>query len=114
MSHMQFAADIVRAYIFARLVLPDFEAGRVSFTVGDVHDRLRHLQQPQILGAATARRPLEAYGISATFQGGFNANRDQEIIWEWNPNQANQRYDSLDRATRAAVDYFNGLEEGLN
>ena len=111
MSYMQFSADAIRACTFARLVLPDFEAGRVSFTVGQVHDWLPYLQQTQILGATTARAPLAAYGITATFQGGFNANRDQEIIWEWDPGQVNRSYRALDAATLAAVDKFTRPED---
>lgn len=106
MSYMQFTADVIRACIFARLVLPDMEAGRVSFTIGEVHDWLPYVQQQQVLGAAAARSPLAAYGITATFTGGFHANRDQEVIWEWNPGQANRCYQALDAATRAAIDRF--------
>jgi hypothetical protein len=103
---MQYVADVIRVFTFARYVLPDPAAELASFTVGEVHDGLPFVQQTQVLSATTARKPLAAYGITATTQGGFHANRDHEIQWRWDEPTVMERYQQLDSVTRAAIDHF--------
>ncbi len=103
MANFQYTADLIRAHVFAWYVAPDYDAELATFTVGEVRDKLPYVQQQQILGATTARGPLAAYGITATTQGGFHANRDHEILWRWEAAQVRKRFERLDNPTRLAV-----------
>ena len=86
------AADLIRARAFAHVVLSDIDAESAMFTVGEIHDLMpQSVQQQQVLGACTARKPLEYLGIRATQQGGFHANREQEIRWEWDARRIKPR-----------------------
>ena len=99
-------ADLIRACAFARYVLPDIDQESAFFTVGAIHNLMPYVQQQQILGACTARGPLRRIGITATQQGGFHANRDHEIRWEWDTELVETRYAQLGPATRGAIRVF--------
>lgn len=102
---LYYDADRIRAFAFGYVVRSDPDAESITFTVGEIYDRLaRQYQLQQVLGACTARSPLDRYGIIATQQAGFHANRNQEIRWDWTADRANRRYENLDDETRAIVD----------
>ena len=82
---MQYIADVIRVVLVGKVVLPDIDAGSASFTIKEARKWFpQEIQQQQILAGATAMKPLQRIGITATQQGGFHANQDQEIRWEWN------------------------------
>ena len=65
-------------------MLSDPAACEAWFTVGEAKNKwVPWAQQPAILAAVTARKPLDEFGIAWTQQSGFNANQDQEIKWTW-------------------------------
>ena len=81
---MVYVADVICACLVGRIILPDIASGSAYFRIREARGYLPfYPQQTQILAAATARTPLAAYGIVATHQGGFHANLDQEIHWQW-------------------------------
>ena len=101
---MRFTADVIRAVLVGRVVLADIEAGSAFFTIGDARAWFpQRIQQQQILCGATTRKPLLSIGITATMQGGFHANQDQEIRWEWDAARVQRWFTRLEPAIRAAV-----------
>ena len=55
------------------------------------------------LGWRHGRKPLRRFGIRWTDQGGFNANQDQEIHWQWDAEEVKRRVKRLDSVTKVAM-----------
>lgn len=101
---MQYTADVVRVVLVGKVVLPDIDAWSAFFTIREARKWFPQvIQQQQILAGATAKKPLQRIGIIATQQGGFHANQDQEIRWEWTPASVEQWLQRLPPEIRAAL-----------
>ncbi len=106
---MRFTADVVRAVLVRKVVLPDIEARSAFFTIKEARAWFPQvIQQQQILSGATVKKPLLRLGITATQQGGFHANQDQEIHWEWDAARVKRCLERLDPSVRAAIEAVPG------
>ena len=95
---MQYTADVIRAVLVGKVVLPDIEAGSAFFTIREARGWFPQvIQQQQILQGATSKKPLLRLGITATHQGGFHANQEQEIQWLWDAGDIERRLERLAR-----------------
>ena len=102
---MESDAEAIRATLVAKVVLPDIEAESAYFTIKDARKWIpKEIQQQQILAAATAKKPLRRFGITFTNQGGFHANKDQEIHWEWDAAGVERCLGRLDSRTKAVME----------
>lgn len=88
-------AERIRAAVVGKLVLSDPDAHEAWFTVGEVKTWVPWAQQPAILAAVTAMKPLAEFGIAWTQQSGFNANQGQEIKWTWDAEKVRRQLSTL-------------------
>lgn len=99
---------MIRLIVVREVVLPDVEAESAFFTIKAARKWFPpEIKQQQILGAATARKPLHTLGIRWTNQGGFHANQDQEIQWMWDAGDIERH---LERLARQDPIFKAGLE----